>query len=95
METDGGLAMLRPKDIQARLRERPFRPFRLVVSEGLRFDINHPDLVLVGQRDLTIGYPSAEDPQLYDRLLRVALAHVVGIEDLPKPGTTEGADSAA
>lgn len=75
--------MFRPDDIQARLRERPFRPLRLIANEGLRYDITHPDLVLVGQRDLTIGYPSVENPQLYDRLIRVALIHVVGIEDLP------------
>jgi hypothetical protein len=75
--------MFRPDDIQARLRERPFRPLRLIASEGLRYDITHPDLVLVGQRDLTIGYPSPDNPQLYDRLIRVALVHVVGIEDLP------------
>lgn len=75
--------MFRPDDIQARLRERPFRPLRLIAGEGLRYDITHPDLVLVGQRDLTIGYPSPDNPQIYDRLIRVALVHVVGIEDLP------------
>src|SRR5436305_284119 len=63
--------MFRPDDIQARLRERPFRPLRLIVSEGLRYDIVHPDLVLVGQRDLTIGSPSPANPQLYDRLTQV------------------------
>jgi hypothetical protein len=75
--------MFRADDIQARLRERPFRPLRLIASEGLRYDINHPALVLVGQRDLMIGHPSPENPQVYDRLVRVALVHVVGIEDLP------------
>jgi hypothetical protein len=75
--------MFRPDDIQARLRERPFRPLRLIASAGLRYDIVHPDLVLVGQRDLTIGYPSPDNPQLYDRLTRVAIVHLVGIEDLP------------
>lgn len=75
--------MFRPDDIQARLRERPFRPLRLVASEGLRYDISHPDLVLVGQRDLVIGYPSPDNQQVYDRLVRVALVHLVAIEDLP------------
>jgi hypothetical protein len=75
--------MLRPEDIQARLRARPFRPLRLVVSEGLRYDIVHPDLVLVGQRDLAIGFPSPDNPQLYDRMIRVAIIHVVRMQDLP------------
>jgi len=75
--------MFRAEDIQARLREKPFRPLRLIASEGLRYDITHPDLVLVGQRDLAIGHPSAENPRVYDRLVRIALVHIVGLEDLP------------
>jgi hypothetical protein len=75
--------MCRPEDIQARLREQPFRPLRLLVSEGLRYDIHHPDLVLVGQRDLTIGFPSPGSPTIYDRVVRVTLVHLVGLEDLP------------
>jgi hypothetical protein len=84
------IAMFRSAEIQARLGERPFRPLRLIVTEGLRYDINHPDLVLVGERDLIIGHPSPSDPKIYDRITRVALVHLVGIEDLPgsvSPGT--------
>ena len=77
--------MFRPEEIQARLRQQPFRPLRLVVSEGLRYDIHHPDLVMVGQRDLTIGSPSANNPSIYNGLTRVAIVHVVGMEDLPVP----------
>lgn len=75
--------MFRSEDIQARLRERPFRPLQMIDSEGLRHDIVHPDLVLVGQRDLMIGHPSTENPELYDRVVRLAVVHVVAIEDLP------------
>jgi hypothetical protein len=89
-----GIAMFRPQEIQARLRERPFRPIRLVVSEGLRYDINHPELLLVGQRDLIIGHPSPEDPKVYDRITRVAMVHLVGIEDLPTP-TSPGSNGSS
>lgn len=81
------------EDIQNRLREQPFRPMRLIVSDGLRYDILHPDLVLVGQRDLTIGSPSSDNPTIYDRLVRVAIVHLIGIEDLPAT-TSHGNDSA-
>jgi hypothetical protein len=77
--------MFRAEDIRTRLREQPFRPLRIMASEGLRYDIHHPDLVLVGQRDLTIGFPSPENPAIYDRLVRIALLHLVGLEDLPAP----------
>ncbi len=81
--------MFRPEDIQARLRQQPFRPLRMVASEGMRYDIYHPDLVLVGQRDITIGIPSAENPAIYDRMIRVAMVHVVGLEDLPERSVSQ------
>jgi hypothetical protein len=81
-------------DILGRIREKPFRPFRIIAGEGQRFDIHHPDLVLVGQRDLIIGHPGPENPAVYDGVTRVALLHVVAMEDLsinaPKSnGSTE------
>jgi hypothetical protein len=75
--------MFRAEDIQARLRQQPFQPLRLIATEGLRYDIIHPDLVLVGARDLTIGYATPDRPTVYDRVVRVAIVHIVGIEDLP------------
>jgi hypothetical protein len=74
--------MFRAEDIQDRLKEKPFRPVRIVASEGLHYDIYHPDLVLVGRRDLTIGYPGPENPSIYDQVVRVALVYVVALEDL-------------
>lgn len=75
--------MFTPEEIQSRLREKPFRPVRIVASEGLRFDIEHPDLVLVGRRDLIIGMAGPESSTIYERVTRVALVHVVALEDLP------------
>jgi hypothetical protein len=80
--------MFRADDIQARLREKPFRPLRVIASEGLRYEIHHPDLVLVGQRDLVIGFPGSENPTIYDRLVRVALVHVVALEDITAPASS-------
>ena len=69
--------------IQTRLREKPFRPLRIVASEGLRFDIHHPDLVFVGRHDLMIGHPDPQSPTVYDRVTRLALVHLVALEDIP------------
>ncbi len=74
--------MYTAEDIQARLREKPFRPVRIVASEGQQFDIRHPDLVLVGRHDVMIGFPAPESPTVYDRVTRIALVHVVALEDL-------------
>lgn len=80
--------MFSAEEIQARLREKLFRPLRIVASEGLRFDVDHPDLVLVGRRDLMIGTPDPASPSIYDRVIRVALVHVVALEDLPAVPST-------
>jgi len=82
--------MYRPEDIQSRLREKPFRPLRIIVSEGLQYDIHHPDLVLVGSRDVMIGFPRADNPSIYDQITRVALVHVVALEDIPATTTGNG-----
>jgi hypothetical protein len=80
--------MFSPEEIQSRLRERPFHPFRIVASEGLRYDINHPDLVLVGRRDLMIGFADPASPTIYDRVTRVALVHIIALEEPPTGATS-------
>jgi hypothetical protein len=80
--------MYSAEDIQARLRAKPFHPLRIIVSEGLRFDIHHPDLVLVGRRDLMIGFPAPDNPSVYDQVARVALVHVVALQDIPVTSTS-------
>ena len=80
--------MFSAEEIQARLRERPFRPLRIVASEGLHFDIDHPDLIVVGRRDLMILTPDPTSPTIYDRVTRVALVHVVALEDRPSAPST-------
>ena len=77
--------MFSAEDIQARLRRQPFQPLRIIVSEGQRFDVYHPDLVFVGRRDIQVGFPGPDNPTIYDRVIRLALVHIVALEDLPVP----------
>jgi hypothetical protein len=86
--------MFAAEDIQARLRQRPFQGLRIVCSEGLRYDIRHPDLVFVGRHDVAIGTPDPATPTIYDRLVRVALVHIVALEDLP-PGSSTSSNGPA
>lgn len=79
--------MFRAEDILARLRVQPFRPLRIIGSEGQQFAIHHRDLV--GRHDLTIGFPRADHPTIYDRQIRLALVQVVALEDLPTSFATK------
>jgi hypothetical protein len=80
--------MFTAEQIQNRLRQQPFQPVRIVASEGLRYEIHHPDLVLVGRHDLTIGTPDPDTPSIYSGVVRVAIVHIVAMQDLPASAPT-------
>lgn len=75
------------EDLRGRLKEQPFKPFRIIVSEGLRYDIGHPELVFVGLNDMMVGFDTPSAPGAYSRVTRVAYIHVVALEDLPASAT--------
>jgi hypothetical protein len=75
-------------EILNRIREKPFRPFRIVASGRQHFDIYHPDLLLVGADELTIGHPHRGVAGIYGKTTRVALQHIVALEDLPLDRTS-------
>ena len=75
--------MFNSDDIQRRLRQSPFVPVRIIISSGQTFDVYHPDLVLVGRRDMIIGMASTENPAQYEQTTRVPIMHVTALEDLP------------
>ena len=83
-------------EILARLRERPFRPFRIIASEGLRFTVRHPELVLPLRRELFIGQTANEDSDVAERAIRVAMVHIVALEEpeasatVPPPAEDNG-----
>lgn len=83
--------MYRWETVRARFSERPYRPVRVVTSEGQRFDVCQPGMVLVTERDLLIGLPSRK-PGIYSHLARVEISQIVALEDLPvtaPPGNGE------
>ena len=69
------------------LRQRPFIPLRIHMSDGTTYDIFHPDNVLVLPSRIDIGMGA--DPQgVLDRVEHCSLEHVVRVEELankPEP----------
>ncbi len=82
--------MFNSDDIQSRLRQQPFVPVRIIINSGQTFDVFHPDLVLVGCRDMIIAMASNENPAQYDRTTRIPIMHVAALEDLPSPSGVVG-----
>ena len=82
--------MFRAKYIHDRMRQQPFVPARFVTSSGQAYDVYHPDLVLVGRRDVHIGIPRSEGDELYEDVVRLAIMHISAIEDLPRRSKRSG-----
>jgi len=80
-----------PKALLERVRQRPFKPFRLIVTEGASYEVRHPELLVVGHREVFIGLPALQTDELFDTSVLVDLLHVVRLEPLPVPGSAQGA----
>jgi hypothetical protein len=70
-------------ELQERARRQPFHPFRVILTTGARYDIRHPDLIMVGRRSAAIGVTKNPEATRYDIVTQVDLLHVVGFEDIP------------
>ena len=59
-----------PQDLAQALHRQPFKPFRLVLTDGERYEIRHPELFMLGKRSAVIGLVKPDDPEpLYDTYL--------------------------
>ena len=70
------------KDITHLLEGNPFVPFRLHLTDGKTYDIQHRDFVWVFPTRLEIAIPSKESEGLKESAEFVSLLHIVRIEQL-------------
>ncbi len=80
------------EDLLERIRQRPFLPFVLVTTDGTRYDVRHPEMLMPGRRAVTIGLPDDPATPVYDRQAIVSLLHVQRLELLQTqpPSTADG-----
>jgi hypothetical protein len=78
----------------ARLRRRPFVPFRLVLRSGSSYDILHPEMLFISKSGVTVAlYDKNQSPSPDEIPVREALVsflHIAATEDLPQPTTRAG-----
>ena len=70
---------MRPQEIRAHLRQRPFEPFRIYMSDGSSYDVRHPEMALVSRTKVVIATKLAWD-DLPDQLVYCDPVHVTRIE---------------
>ena len=71
-----------PADLRERLRQNPFVPFRIVMSDGTAYVIRGPEFLMVGLGSAVVGVPADEDTSLYRVTHQIALRHIVRLEPL-------------
>ena len=71
-------------DILEYVRRKPFKPFRLTLTDGRTYEVHHPELAMVGFSIVVIGVPApnSTDP-VFQRAVTVDLAHIMEAEHLP------------
>jgi hypothetical protein len=73
------------------IRRRPFVPFRIVSSEGIHYDVHHPEMVIPFPTAVQIAYPNDQVPGTFLRSDFVSKFHIVRIETLePSSASTKG-----
>jgi len=71
------------QEIDNRLNDLPFVPFRLFVSNGETYGVGHPDVIMVGLASVTLSIPIPMDGDTpRERNVTISLFHVVKIEPL-------------
>lgn len=69
-----------PNEILQRRRAKPFVPFRLRLLDGGVLEVNHPEMVLVGRRSITLGIPRREGDPFYQRTEIISLINIGRLE---------------
>jgi hypothetical protein len=79
-------------DLLERIRHRPFLPFVVVTTDGTRYDVRHPEMLMPGHRTVTIGLPDDPAKPVYNQQVILSLLHVQRLEFLQTqtPSTGDG-----
>lgn len=72
---------MRTSEIENQLRQRPFLPFRLRMTEGTAFEVRHPEMLMVSRTIIAVAIhkPRARDPE---GIVLCDPVHIIRIEPL-------------
>jgi len=77
-------------DLAKRVKQRPFIPFRVVLTEGPPYEVCRPDFVMIGRDNVTIGLPGEQEQEFFESFVVVDLLHVVKLEPIPGHAASTG-----
>ena len=84
--------MIRPEDVRELLKRQPFQAFRIHMSNGQTYVMNHPELALVTRGTIVVSQPApgSEEP-IGEGISLVSVLHINNIETLPSAAPSKKA----
>jgi len=74
---------MQPQDILALLREEPFKPFEIHLSDGSSYSVRHPAMAIVERSQMFVSLPAERSPDVpADKTVRLSLLHINRIEPI-------------
>ncbi|HVA48523.1 MAG TPA: hypothetical protein VNH11_19315 [Pirellulales bacterium] len=71
------------QDLVEMLRQRPFQPFHIHVSDGAVYDIRHPEMMMVDRSKALVFFPPSDRSlPVIERYEAVSLAHMTRLEPI-------------
>ncbi len=72
--------------ILKQLKQQPFQPFRLILSNGHTHDIKHPEMAWVSPYYILVGIPdpNLDGPNAIIDEIMVSMIHIVEVEPIMK-----------
>ena len=68
-------------DLAKRVRQRPFVPFRLVLTEGTAYEVRHPEMALLLKGGIYVAVPDSTG-DLPEVPVWCSLLHITAIEPI-------------
>ena len=75
--------MITAKQLREQLQAKPFKPFRIYLSDGTHHDITNHDMAFVGKNTVEIGL-NLDSEGFAEYFARCAILHITKLEDLPE-----------
>jgi hypothetical protein len=82
---------MQAQDVLDFLREDPFVPFSVHMSDGSTYEVRNPAMVIVELTKLIVSLPADRSPDLpAEKSVRVSLSHINRIEPIAEPKKGRG-----
>ena len=73
------------------LSQRPFQPFRLVMSSGQSYEVRHPEMAMLTRTSILVGIDESDDGVPAEFKI-CSLLHVTAVEPISS-GSTKSSDT--